>query len=76
LSPRNLTEKSREVIGEESYVEKVKSVFDGFPVFNTFNACVDIIDVNPNNYTGNKQVDDTTTTARVVVLLSDTGIWQ
>ncbi len=25
--------------------EKMKSVFAGFPVFNTFNACVDIIDV-------------------------------
>ncbi len=48
---------------------KVKSVLDGFPVLNTFDACVDIIDVDADDdCTGNKQVDNTTTTDRVVLL--------
>jgi hypothetical protein len=35
--------KIREVIGDESDAENSKIVLAGFPVFNTFNACVDII---------------------------------
>ena len=39
-----LLEKMRSVIGEKSYAEKVQSVFAAFPVFATFDACVEVID--------------------------------
>ena len=51
-----LLEKMRSVIGEKSYAEKVQSVFAAFPVFATFDACVEVIDVDavppPNHELG------------------------
>ena len=41
-----LLDKMRKVIGKESYKAKVGSVFDAFPVFATFDAKVNIIDVD------------------------------
>jgi hypothetical protein len=40
-----LLEKMRPVIGEEIYAAKVQCVLAAFPVFASFDACVDIIDV-------------------------------
>ena len=44
------------MIGERSYAEKVQSVFAAFPVFATFDACVEVIDVDavppPNHELG------------------------
>lgn len=53
-----LLEKIRKVIGEESYTEKVQSVLAGFPVFNTFDACVDIIDVDADDCVDNEEVEE------------------
>ena len=39
----------RKVIGEENYKAKVASMLDAFPVFSTFDACVDIIDVDADD---------------------------
>jgi hypothetical protein len=41
-----LLDKMRKVIGKESYKAKVGSVFDAFPVLATFDAKVNIIDVD------------------------------
>ena len=41
-----LLDKMRAVIGERSYVAKVQDVLAAFPIFSTFDACVDIIDVD------------------------------
>ena len=70
-----LLEKIREVIGKESYVEKVvKSVFASFPaVFNTFDACVDIVDVDADeDCTDNIKEFDEDTSGSVVLLTPTT----
>ena len=44
-----LLDKMRKAIVEDIYKAKVGSVFDAFPVFATFDAKVDIIDVNADD---------------------------
>ena len=44
-----LLDKMRKVIGEDNYKARVVSVLDAFPVFSSFDACVDIIDVDADD---------------------------
>jgi hypothetical protein len=53
-----LLEKMRSVIGEKSYAEKVQSVFAAFPVFATFDACVEVIDVDAAVPPSNNELGD------------------
>ena len=47
-----LLDKMRGVIGDGSYKAKVASVLDAFPVFSTYDVCVDIIDVDADDHDG------------------------
>ena len=44
-----LLDKMRKIIGEENYIAQVTTMFHAFPVYSTFDACVDIIDVDADD---------------------------
>ena len=56
-----LLDKMREVIGDDNYKAKVASVLDAFPVFSTYDACVDIIDVDADDDDGQPDLPPVTT---------------
>ena len=56
-----LLDKMREVIGDDNYKAKVASVLDAFPVFSTYDTCVDIVDVNADNDDGQSDLPPVTT---------------